>query len=502
MADVAGPPCWLPGSVGSRTYAKGMPLGPVTDSTNPDVDPRRVLADLSEDRDTAWVPDIIGGADYASVAEACEEASTWEMGCRPLSARTFDVPRPSGATLNAVDLPWPDRLALHDAVSELAAIAEAALDPGVCGYRAGAQAGNGYREEYRRFTEMTDALAESAHSVIIADVRSFFSSVTLADAVSVLARTFGALATARLSALVHRWTKRGQNVLPAGYADARLLANLVLHHVDRRLPMPFTRWVDHYRLFVSRPSDADDALQSLEQSLGALRLTLNTTKLDIRLGGTSWTGDLPLTSVYHPDREGPDPTRAELRRLFAASAADPITGRRDLRFVLPRLARSGDAIAVPFALYALRELPWEAPRAVAYLEGFLGDERVGPAVNVLQEAAARKGDAWMLARLSPLGCRLPITEAAATLLQELLPPETPPVPWAAALRILARQRPTSAVRTAAHSALAPDPRAALAAAHDLGDNLASVPASQEEPRTVRALEGLDEVPTPPAASSL
>jgi hypothetical protein len=334
-----------------------------------------------------------------------------------------------------VDLPFPDRLALHDAVSELAVIAEKALEPGVCGYRAGAHAGSGHREEYGRFNEMTDALAETAHSVVVADVRSFFSSVTLSDAVSLLEGTFGTAATARLSSLVHEWTKQGQHVLPAGYADARLLANLVLHHVDRQLPMPFTRWVDDYRLFVNGPEEAREAIQLLEQCLGALRLTLNDAKVSVRLGGASWTGRLPLTSVYHPDNEGPAPTRAALRRLFAASTTDPAARRRELRFVLPRLALSGDSIAVPFALHALRALPWEAPRVVGYLDGFLDDERVGPAVNILLDSAARAANTWMLARLAPLACRLPITEPAAARLQDLLAPSAPPVPWAAALRI-------------------------------------------------------------------
>src|SRR5262249_51040256 len=116
-----------------------------------------------------------------------------------------------------------------------------------------------------------------------------------------------------------------------------------------------------------------------------------------------------LESVYHPDRDPPERVRQRLRAVLALAVQDPVGKRGALQFVLPRLAHEGDDVAVPFALDALLALPWDAPRAVAYLGRFIDRDEVRDGVDGAVHVAATRRNAWLLARLAPLALRISLS---------------------------------------------------------------------------------------------
>jgi Reverse transcriptase (RNA-dependent DNA polymerase) len=465
-----------------------------------------VLAELAEDQQTSWVPDVVGEADHAALVEQHEWGTgTWPGQSR---SRSVDVPRPDGRTMTVLDLTLADRLDLHTATDCLREPADDVLLPTVCGYRRGAQQDHFYRLEYQRFQDLCAAYSEEARMVLAADISSFFASTSLRTALKAAEQLVGHELTGSLHDLVER-AERGPSivhrgyrtdVLPPGYADARLLGNLVLAHVDSQIGLPFVRWVDDYRVFLGEDDDPDRAVDRLSQSLAEWGLQLNKAKLTVTEPGPTARQLNQLTSVYHPDREPLPQTRAALRQVFISATAEPVRLRRALRFALPRMAEIEDPIAIDFALRALETVPWEAPRLVAYVAQFLYDERVLSASERLLRRAARDNDIWMVARLAPLGCRLPLSRETKDALEESLTGASSPVAWGSALRMLSCSGARRVVRAAVRGPT-PDPRAALAALADLGEpfDLAQ-DAVRRAPITAAALTSPP--PPPPVSSSL
>jgi hypothetical protein len=465
-----------------------------------------VLSELAEDQATSWAPDVAGEADHPAIVEQHD----WHTGAWPeeSGARWVNVPRPDGRIMTVLDLTLADRLDLHTATDSLREPADDVLSPTVCGYRRGAQKDHSYSFEYQRFQDLCAALSEEARVVIVADISNFFASTSLRIAYDAAQQLVGHDVTGQLHDLVRRAERESgtadrtcrTDVLPSGYADARLLGNLVLAHVDARINYPFVRWVDDYRIFLPDRDNPDSVVQRLSESLAVWGLKLNKAKLTVtQPGATAWQRD-QLTSVYHPDRESLPQTRAALRRVFVSSAAEPVSHRRALRFALPRLAEIGDPVAVDFALRALETIPWDAPRLVAYIAHFLDDDRVSAATDKLVRRAAKNGDIWMLARLAPLGCRLPLSGETQAALEGTLKGTRSPVAWGSALRMLSRNGARSEVHAAVRG-VTPDPRAALAALADLHEPYDfAKEAMRRAPVTAAALTSPP--PPPPASSSL
>lgn len=445
-------------------------------------------ADLREDRLTAWVPDPLAWADLGEASALGvldpSPAVTW-MPVASIDGRTKRRPVLSPA-LHA---------ALHQAVAQLRGPSEQLLRPGVCGYRTGADGDSRYSTEFLRFQEFTAGEADSSSHVVFADVAAFFTNLPLPGVLAAAESAAGG-PLPELRGVFARLADAGAITLPPGYADARMLANLVLAGVDEELPVPFARWVDDYRLFLPAGMDPDQAVSDLAALLGRRGLQLNHGKTQVVKGSLAAARSRnSLTSVYHPDRGDVARDRANLRSVFFSAAADPIRNRRALRFVLRRLAAESDDVAVDWATTVLPDARWEAPRLVAYLAAFEDDPRVQSATGQLLKAAAETHDDWLITRLSPLAAR-GLGDDSLGALESFVSTTECPAAWGLGLRVLGCNQRADAVERQVSRLL--DPRAALAALRDVG--VMSDRASDAAPAAAAALT-VSPAP-PPLADSI
>jgi hypothetical protein len=405
------------------------------------------VADLLEDRLTAWAPDVAGDADLPYLAEHPAPASGPEL-------MAMDVPTPGGGAMRVPVLHPSLLISLHEATSPLRVSADALLAPGVLGYRRGAQAGWHYAPAWREFSDEVTRLSRSHRWVAFTDVSSFFASTTWEAVLAATQRLFSKSCAQELTGLTQRFRASGQHTLPSGYADARFLSNLVLSEVDEQLGVPFVRWVDDYRIFGSSERQVRGALTRAHAAMRGVGLRPNESKTRIVPGTEAAArSENTLASVYHPERDSREVVQANLRRVLARACEDPVRRRQDLRFVLSRLARERDPAAVSWAIDAVSEIPWEAPRLVAYLAVFDEDElerpRIRAGVERLLRDAASAGDAWLFARLVPLCWESKIEERTAGEVQRSLDCLAGTPAWGLALRLLARAGDERTVRAAA-----------------------------------------------------
>ncbi len=414
---------------------------------------------FSEDFQTVWIPDVAACVDYGATL-------AWPS----LAGGSFSklvVPRPNRKPMEVFMLPFKDQVHLHSAVEPFRQGIDRLLRPTVCAYRRGAEKGYDYRNEYTRFRDIVQAGISDSQYVVKADVRDFFATSSFGLAVETLER----LTNQRAMGLRRMWGRLhsvGIETLPAGYADARLLANVILHSVDATISWSFTRWVDDYRIFAGSLRESEQVLETLSAGLDRLGLSLNREKSAV-IPRAKAVGELlgrSLESVYHPDAESPAQTSAALSTLFVDAASDPVRRRRELRFSLRRLQKSKDPLAVDFALSSLISLPWEAPRLVSYLTQFRSDTRVQCEVHAAFVKACELGDDWLVGRLSPLIMKLPKEHESLEAARSYASASTCAASWGLALRVMAQAKDRAGVlkETAEHCL---DPRGALVALRDV-----------------------------------
>lgn len=416
--------------------------------------------DLREDLLATWSPDVAAGIDLPHYGAPSPATS--------FVAQRLAVPRPNGS-LSEVRILHPAwHAALHAAVLPLRAPADWVLPDGVFGYRAGALAGRRYADDWRRFCQCVSEAAQAGGLIVVSDVKAFFASTRwplVLESTSPLLDEFG---IAALSSVAQALSSANVPCLPTGYSDARLLANLVLARAEAHLDVPFARWVDDYRLFVESPDEAAAALRALDAGLATVGLQRNTDKTEVMAAEQAVERHHEtLASVYHPERDPHEVVSSRLRALLDDARNDPVGQRRQLRFVLPRLAEQHDDIAVPFALEGLTALPWEAPRLVAYLSAFVEDLDLARPVNAALLGAVNERDAWLVSRLAPIAARTGLAEHAARALEDTLDAFLGTPAWGLGLRLLALGGRSAAIRSALTSCNG-DARAVIVAARDLG----------------------------------
>jgi hypothetical protein len=425
----------------------------------PAVVKQRTSAELSEDLRTRWAPDVAGDLELDGYAPVNTVG--------PAAFQPVALPRPGGGSQEVALLHPRTHVALHEVTAPLRDVTDKVLSPGVRGYRYGASSDSAHSDEYRKFRELFDEYVKSAEFVVFADVERFFPTLQNEQVKSAITATLATIELAGLFEFMDRMAAVKLPAIPPGYADARLVANLVLHQADNLLDVRFTRWVDDYRLFIPPGRDPVAVIRRLEEGLAKMGLGLNRAKtqvLDVEHARTLARDS--LGSVYHPDRDPPERVRQRLRAVLAAAVQDPIRERRALRFVLPRLAKEGDEVAVPFALNALLALPWDAPRAVAYLGRFADRTEVRDGIDGAVRVAATRRDSWLLARLAPLALRITLSASTLDALRDALVHLAPSPAWGLTLRVLAVNARHHDVEQAIEGPI-PDVRAALIALQTL-----------------------------------
>jgi hypothetical protein len=421
------------------------------------------LADLSEDRLTAWAPDVAGDADLPWLANSATTPRTSDV--TPL-----EVPTVGGGAMSVPVLHPSLLVALHVASGPIRARADELLGAGVIGYRHGANAGWHYAPAWRAFSNGIAELGSSHQWVAFTDVSSFFARTSWDHVLQIVADLAGIDARSELAPVADRFKAAGQTTLPSGYADARFLANLVLANADKQIGVPYLRWVDDYRLFADSEREARAALARLHDAMRRAGFEPNESKTRILPGAQAASEHRnALASVYHPERDSSETVRANLQRVLARAVQDPVARRRDLRFALSRMRREQDPAAVGWALQALQELPWEAPRLVSYLAAF-DDRSVSASADEILAAAVQRADVWLIVRLIPLVWQIGTSDRSVPALISSLNQLEGTAAWGLALRLLANAGAEHVVRDAVHPGVN-DARGAAAALQELGHEL-------------------------------
>ena len=442
-----------------------------------------ILADLQEDFVTAWVPDALAGVDFPMLIG--------EPNAVPDRSAILSVPRPGRSSMQVPVLGFDRQLALHAACEPIKAIVDGRLRPEVCGYRTGAASDPGYQLEYQRYRDFLSGGVKDHLWSGTADVESFFSSVTYDTLVGALGTLSRPSNTQALEMVLSDFCASDLPLLPAGYADARMLGNLVLAAVDEALDIPFTRWVDDYRLFSNDQSAVLNSLRRVDQGLRSLDLRANPKKQRV-LSRDVAVDELigrDLDSVFHPEVESNDASRKTLRRVLIDALADPVYNRRLIRFCLPRLAYVHDDFAVDFAAQNLMATPWDLPRLIQYLHVFRDRESVAEQLFSALASAVENDDDWATARICVGVAGLTVPESLVDSLTAYALHTASSAAWGLVARVLALTRSPNAVEVA-NRAL--DVRPSLACFRDLEE---SFPRELAD-RGLTTASVLEDVPVP------
>jgi hypothetical protein len=186
-------------------------------------DPERAVADLvsdlGEDLATRWAADPLADGDLEEqlLAPRLDLAEV----------KFLSVPRQTGPARNAIQLSGRAMGVMRQAVFELRESSDLTLDPAVCGYRTGAAGAVRYDQEYRRYREMSLALAEHSPFVLSLDVKNFFGAIVRKHVGTRMRARYGDR-WLPVDDLLARFEGLGTTGLPAGYGDSRLIANAIL----------------------------------------------------------------------------------------------------------------------------------------------------------------------------------------------------------------------------------------------------------------------------------
>jgi hypothetical protein len=317
-----------------------------------------VLPALAEDLTTDWLPDAVAGAGAAGNGPI-----------KPVGR--MDVAA-AGGSRTVVLAPMPLRVRGHQVAERCLPDREAALSPGVFGYR---DAGSAYRGDWAKFRAAAARPASARAVEVRFDVRQFFATVPagVLDAFGTEAGHFARSVE----------TEYGQCLLP-GHRWARRFANAVLDGVDRSISAPFVRWQDDYRVFVHDRDEAASVLAVVAERLDEMGLALNADK----------------TRIGHAQAPAPDNASPRAPGWKAAVTTRDVPR---LKFLLRLAAEVGDGraggpddeqVPTPGLACLVAQEPVLAPRAVWALVSRAGDA----AARIELAAVAGSSDPWVAAR--------------------------------------------------------------------------------------------------------
>lgn len=294
------------------------------------------------DLDTDWVPDPWGWADIGS-----EPITGVELLDRSAREPLHDllVPFVGGRRRRVPLLGHATRALLTGAAAALVRSRQHRLAEGVFGYLVD-EAGQfiHYRDELARRRGQERRLQERFPVIATADVRRFFRSVSLGQLQ--LPSDAPPAGVSELDQLLGRFERELGYVLPEGYAAARGLANLALSVVDDALSVPFTRWLDDYRLYCKDGDEAQRELNVLREAAAAVGFQLAEGKTSVGPASAQEPGaDASLGDHADDDLSPSDALRA-LRHCRAN------VGERDRkgRFALRMAAETRDESVVSVLL--------------------------------------------------------------------------------------------------------------------------------------------------------
>lgn len=242
-----------------------------------------------------------------------------------------------------------------------------------------------------------------AQWVVVADIAGYFEHVDLSQLFSDL-RAIGVNESVlqQLSTLLNNWTYVSGRGIPQGQSPSDILGKLYLTSVDENLAsqgFDHIRYVDDIRVFCDDVAQARKAILSLSRLLRARGLSVQAAKLQIlrsdkaqeKFEGVravvanlerAYAGD--LNDLLGSDAPSMSVTQAEealaaadvdeyptevLRKVWMAHFSGEVTSFNGtlFRFLLGRLGRANDAVAVPRVLDFLVTHPDQTAFIIKYL---------------------------------------------------------------------------------------------------------------------------------------
>lgn len=251
-------------------------------------------------------------------------------------------------------------------------------------------------------------LEEGFSYVAFTDIAAFYENVDFATLISDL-NALGAppQVTKQLAACLSRWARLGGRGLPQGPQASDILSKVYLNNVDRALSdqgILHVRYSDDFRIFAHSRTDAQAYLVELGRLLRKRGLTLQAAKTEIARGDRAEDriqGIVPilkgLMKRYVADAaetlevEEPYPELFEIdaalqedpskypidviREAFQAYFIDESDGAFDktlFHFLLNRLGKAKDPLAVPHCQRIFERQPQETTYILSYLEAVDG----------------------------------------------------------------------------------------------------------------------------------
>jgi len=245
---------------------------------------------------------------------------------------------------------------------------------------------------------------DEGHSyVVFTDIAAFYENVDLAT----LASDLGALgapneARALLSRCLNRWARVNGRGLPQGPTASNILAKVYLNVVDRALAdegILHVRYSDDIRLFAHTHTDAQNHLLELGRLLRKRGLTLQAAKTEVARADRArekiedivpilkglqrryveeaaarFEFDEPYPGIFEIDaaiEDDPEGMPIELmREAFQAYFIDEPNGfsKTLFHFLLKRLGRAKDRLALPHCRRFLERQPEETSYVLKYLQ--------------------------------------------------------------------------------------------------------------------------------------
>lgn len=184
-----------------------------------------------------------------------------------------------------------DAEAWADLSTRIAAPLNRTLHPGVLGDRIGAGlAGANLRRAIHRARSLATRLAKTSALVVRTDVADFYPSVDPVVLHRVIAGAGAEPEDARLAAdMLEAWGAHGYAGIPVGPAPSAVLSNAVLRPVDEALGgFRLLRWVDDYLIGARGEREAQEVLDRMDESLGALGLKRQPRKTRVGRGTGGW----------------------------------------------------------------------------------------------------------------------------------------------------------------------------------------------------------------------
>jgi hypothetical protein len=326
---------------------------------------------------------------------------------RARSATTFrpawegTIPKRDGLTRTGHFLYPLERVYYQALVDSILATTEVSMAPRthVFGYRvtaartSSAPFGKRPIEQWLQFhrTVKEAVKSRSFQAVVISDIAAFFEMIPHAELERqlVLAGVRPATAAELRRALgTIMGSERG---IPQGSDTSSALASAFLFGVDRamlRSGYAYFRYVDDLRILVGSESEGRRALRQLEAEVRRLGLSLQPGKTEILVGSAQLA-----TRILNADAEidGIDyvwrgkPRRLSLPRIKKAWRSESrrkAWNKRLIKYLINRLRKSKDALALNWCLRRLGVLDWLAELVAPYLALFPDRMSVQRAVEV------------------------------------------------------------------------------------------------------------------------